>query len=631
MTAQQFAYDEGATPRWGFQTSFWQRRRPAFWLFVITLVITGLDFLAQQLQMISVVPGAWFATILLLLPYAIPVIAIIYFLDLYEREPISILVAGILWGGIAATTLSMYTNTPLSELIFKLSGDAAFTESWSAALTAPFVEEGFKAIGLILLVSIARPELDDLLDGFVWGAMVGIGFLLVEDVFYFVRAFAATGSYGDLIGMFMIRILGAGPYSHFLYTGLIGMGVAYYATRTGETFGRRVGIGLAYAAAGVAAHFFWNSPLLSELLGDGTSLVGWALFVTVKGLPMLIGLVLVVRLARRREGRWFRAFSQPFFDDGAITEAELAELGGLRSRRRARKAAGRAKGPGGAKLKGMIQRQQINLAMVMSRYGSETHPEVARQQQLVMGLKGQYEALGVAPVAAAVGAAPAWGQAAHVAAVAPVAAADGAAPAWGQPAPAGTATGTSARRGLGPAGYPGGRSASTATGSSARRGPAGADTMGSARPFPHPRPAAGVDGNAPRPGRGPARVGGARSVPAPDGPVGRPPGAGRRRTGWGLGAGHRGQRLDRLGRRPPARAAGLILGRHEATPPAKKPERRARCPPLSLSPDGDDPDRRLPRRCTRPHGRANGVLGARYSACPSPPARRHVEPCPMSC
>ena len=124
------------------------------------------------------------------------------------------------------------------------------------------------------------------------------------------------------------------------------MGVAYYATRTGETFGRRVGIGLSYAAAGVAAHFFWNSPLLSELLGDGTSLVGWALFVTVKGLPMLIGLVLVVRLARRREGRWFAAFSQPFFDDGAITETELAELGGLRSRRRARKAAGRAKGPG---------------------------------------------------------------------------------------------------------------------------------------------------------------------------------------------------------------------------------------------------------------------------------------------
>ena len=406
MTAQQGTFDPGASPRWGYQTSFWQRRRPAFWLFVITLVITGLDFLAQQMDMISAVPGAWFTTIILLLPYAIPVVAIIYFLDLYEREPISILVAALLWGGIAATTLSMYTNTPLSELIFKFSGDAAFTGSWSAALTAPFVEEGFKALGIILLVSIARAELDDVLDGFIWGAMVGIGFLLVEDVFYFVRAFAETGSFDSLFGMFMIRILGAGPYSHFLYTGLAGMGIAYYVTRTDQTWGRRLAIGVGLAAAGVGAHFFWNSPLLVELLGDG-GIFGWFLFVTVKGLPMLIGLILVIRLARQRERKWFRAFSQGFFDDGAITEAELADLGGLRSRRGARKAAGRAKGPAAAKLRGQIQRQQINLAMVMSRHGDESHPEVARQQQLVLGLKGQYEALGMAPVVAAV---PAWTQ-----------------------------------------------------------------------------------------------------------------------------------------------------------------------------------------------------------------------------
>ena len=305
MIAQQSAYDPGTTPRWGYQTSFWQRRRPAFWLFVITLLITGLDFLAQQLQLIALVPGAWFTTVFLLVPYAIPVVAIIYFLDLYEHEPISILAAAVLWGGIAATTLAIYTNTPLMELIFKITGDPNFTQSWSAALTAPFVEEGFKALGVILLIAIARAELDDVLDGFVWGAMVGIGFLLVEDVLYFVRAFAQTGGYDTLFGMFMIRILGAGPYSHFLYTGLVGMGIAYYTTRTDQVWGRRVGIGLLLAAAGVAAHFFWNSPIFSGLLDEG-GFVGWAVYVTIKGLPMLIGLILIVRLARQRERRWFR-------------------------------------------------------------------------------------------------------------------------------------------------------------------------------------------------------------------------------------------------------------------------------------------------------------------------------------
>jgi RsiW-degrading membrane proteinase PrsW (M82 family) len=434
VIAQQGAFDGGTTPRWGYQTSFWQRRRPAFWLFVITLVITGLDFLAQQMQMIAAVPAAWFTTVILLVPYALPVVAIIYFLDLYEHEPISILAAAVLWGGIAATTLSMYTNTPLMELIFKVTGDPTFTQSWSAALTAPFVEEGFKAMGVILLIAIARPELDDVLDGFVWGAMVGIGFLLVEDVFYFVRAFAETGTYDTLFGMFMIRILGAGPYSHFLYTGLVGMGIAYYTTRTDQTWSRRLGIGLLLAAAGVAAHFFWNSPIFSGLADEG-GLFGWAAYVTVKGLPMLIGLILVVRMARQKERVWFRAFSQTFFDDGAITEAELEELGGLRARRRARKAAGRAKGRAGAKLKGQIQRQQINLAMVMSRYGSEQHPEVARQQQFVLGMKAQLAAMGTAPAMAA---APAWGQPASSApaqaAPAQVAPVQAAPAGWGQPA-----------------------------------------------------------------------------------------------------------------------------------------------------------------------------------------------------
>src|SRR5450759_4992691 len=68
--------------------------------------------------------------------------------------------------------------------------------------------------------------------------------------------------------------------------------------------------------------------------------------------------------------------------------------------------------------------------MVMSRYGSEQHPEVARQEQFVLGMKAQFAAMGAAPAMAA---APAWGQPAQAAPVmgAPV---QGQPAAWGQPA-----------------------------------------------------------------------------------------------------------------------------------------------------------------------------------------------------
>lgn len=417
MSTQPGVFGEDVAPRWGYQTSFWQRRQPAFWLFVVTLVLTGFVALGQQLEMIQVAPEAWFATLLLLLPYAIPVLLVIYLLDLYEREPLSILAAALLWGGIVATTLSIYTNTPLSELIFKITADPVFTSEWSAALTAPFVEEGFKALGIILLVSMARAEMDDVLDGFIWGAMVGLGFLLVEDVFYFVRAYlSAGGSYEGLFQVFLIRILGAGPYSHFLYTGLIGMGIAYYHARPDVPWSRRVLFGVALAAAGVGAHFFWNSPLLGEILGDG-GLVGWVIYVTAKGLPMLIGLLLLIRLARRRERRWFARFTAAHVDDGTITADEMRDLGGLRSRWGARREASRVKGATGGRVKGRIQRQQINLAMVASRVGAADHPDVVQQRDLVRALKAEYDALPLAAAPVPVVAA------AQVVAAAPVAAA----------------------------------------------------------------------------------------------------------------------------------------------------------------------------------------------------------------
>ena len=75
---------------------------------------------------------------------------------------------------------------------------------------------------------MARDEVDDVMDGFVYGALCGLGFAVVEDVFYFLAVFG-----GDVGGVF--RVLRAGdrerPLLHVLYTGLVGIAVGVIVTR----------------------------------------------------------------------------------------------------------------------------------------------------------------------------------------------------------------------------------------------------------------------------------------------------------------------------------------------------------------------------------------------------------------
>jgi protease PrsW len=396
-----------APTRWETQTSFWQTRQPAFWLFIVTVAITGLVMLVKQAEMIQAAPGAWLTTLLLLAPYVIPVGIFIYLIDMYEPEPKTILFAAIAWGGFAATTLALYTNTPLAELLFKFT-NPEFAGAWGAALTAPFVEEGFKALGIILLVSIARPELDDILDGFIWGAMVGIGFLVVEDVFYFMNAFVqAQGDFTSLWQMFLIRVIGAGPYSHFLYTGLTGMGIAYFVTRQDQPRQRRLLFGIGLAALGVGAHFIWNSPILSGIADQGT-LESFLLYVTIKGLPLLIGLIVVVRLARARDQRWFGHLAANPLVAEDISAADVNELGGLVRRWRARRASGRERGSAGKRMRGAIQRQEIALAVAAGHAAGQDDPALVASRQGLRELRARYDALPARAVAAQAAQAGAW-------------------------------------------------------------------------------------------------------------------------------------------------------------------------------------------------------------------------------
>jgi protease PrsW len=394
----------GRPPRRAWHhTSLWQPRQPAFWLFTVIVGLTGIVAVAEQSFIRSVSPTGWALSWFLLALYGLPVALVVYLLDLYEREPAPLLVAVFLWGAVAATTLSAIGNGGWGLTVARLAGPE-FAARWTAALTAPFVEEIVKGCGVVLIALIARDEVDDVMDGFVYGALCGLGFAIVEDVVYFMAVFG--GEPGGVLRGFWVRVVASGLYGHVLYTGLVGMAVGVIVSRRATgTLGRRLGLAAGLSTLAVFAHFLWNSPLLS-LFPDEPWSGGDYLFVVVatavKGLPLLAFVAMAVVLARGRERRWLRGALDGEVGLDGISADELRLLESPRRRRDARGAMRRRAGARAAGLLHRLQREQVNLAMIASRVGTPNDPALVRHRAYCASLREALRAIpGAAPASGA--------------------------------------------------------------------------------------------------------------------------------------------------------------------------------------------------------------------------------------
>lgn len=382
---------------------FVQPRLPAFWLFMVAVGLTGVVAIAEQSLYRSMSPGGWALSWLLLALYGLPVALVVYRLDLYEREPVALLVAAFVWGAVAATTLSAIGNAGWGLTVARVGGPE-LAARWTAALTAPFVEEILKGCGVVLIYLIARDEVDDVMDGFVYGAICGLGFAIVEDVVYFMAVFG--GQPGGVLQGFWLRVVAGGLYGHVLYTGLVGMAVGIVVSRRAwESRRHRLGVAASLCALAAFAHFLWNSPVLNlfpEGPWSGLDYLFVVLAATVKGLPLLAFVVVAVTLAHRRERRWLRqALASEIGLDG-ISARELHLLESPKRRRAATRDMRRRAGARAAGLLQRLQREQVNLAMVASRVAEADDPALTRQRAYCASLR---EALRAIP-----GAAPAGGE-----------------------------------------------------------------------------------------------------------------------------------------------------------------------------------------------------------------------------
>lgn len=125
-------------------------------------------------------------------------------------------------GAIPSIIFAFIVNTVLSIPFYVFAGES-LGDALSASLIAPLVEESIKGLLLLVLLIIWRHEIDSILDGIIYGAMIGLGFAMVENVFYFAGAFAEGGTEGWWSVVILRNVFGL---NHSLFTAVTGMGIA---------------------------------------------------------------------------------------------------------------------------------------------------------------------------------------------------------------------------------------------------------------------------------------------------------------------------------------------------------------------------------------------------------------------
>lgn len=239
-------------------------------------------------------------------------------IDRYEPEPAWMLAAAFIWGAVIATAFSAIINTANGLLVAALAG-LEVGDLFSAIISAPIFEEGFKGVALFIFFLWRKDEFDNIIDGVLYAAMLGLGFAMVENVIYYGREFASGGLEGSL-ALFAIRGL-ALPFIHPLCTAMTGIGLGYARQSTKGCL-RYASPFLGYFAA-VTLHGIWN---LSASLG------GWVIAYFVILIPSLIGVFILLAVVRNREGKIMRQYLLTDLQNGRLTDLEYQAMYSLRTR-----------------------------------------------------------------------------------------------------------------------------------------------------------------------------------------------------------------------------------------------------------------------------------------------------------
>lgn len=328
---------------WGASFHLLQPRNLCLWVYLLLLVLGAHQLYRQVAPTAGVFAEANLAAVGSASAFCLLFLLFLHHADRYERTPARLAVAAFVGGGIGAPwAMALPGNAAMMDLYAKTFGQAWATD-WRAGLTAPFVEETAKAAVFVLLLGLAPVVIRTVYDGLIVGALVGLGFQVLEDMLYGQNS--AYQHFGidqvdSVLHTFVLRSA-SGVASHAMYTALFAAGIVYLVGTAAQP--RRVGRGLVLMLSAMVVHGTWDSM---AALADGNGVVVSALMLLITASSIAV-LLVALRWGSHRERSYLDDVLAPEVVRGVVTDLELAALTGERAhRRRDRRAAVKGRGAG---------------------------------------------------------------------------------------------------------------------------------------------------------------------------------------------------------------------------------------------------------------------------------------------
>jgi len=341
----------------------YQPQNPAYWLFLFLLIVGVIVFMKQVVIVFS---SYFWVSVFAMFLWALYTIPWLFFLgheELYDRQPVPLALLGFLWGGLIATfVMALEANTALIGIVGKLISPE-FARDWGASISAPFVEELAKGLGIVMLILLARDRFRSIYDGTVIGAFTGLGFQVFEDMIYTFSAANLTASGAEwkaVLTTFLSRGFIAGLWSHAMYSALVGAGIAAFILNRGKSPQRRFLRPFLYIFLAWGLHFIWDSPWV-----NGISSSTWSLVVKLLIYPLLFSFGLLKAFSRKRSE--LSTALEEEVKKGTLSEDDASVIGSSsRTRRRLRKQYKHKSGVSG-KMVHSLQKAQRSLAVALVR------------------------------------------------------------------------------------------------------------------------------------------------------------------------------------------------------------------------------------------------------------------------